>query len=342
MHFSATMSSTTYSNFVTARKPQSLAAAPRVTLIVLTWNQRELTLACLASLLQLQYDNYQIIVVDNGSRDSTAAAIRQKFPGVIVIENRENLGFAEGNNAGIRMALADKADYVMLLNDDTIADPLMLQELIAVAESNAQIGIVGPAIYSTHEPRDIWSAGNRIAWHNASVGRLLESDIPSPRQASFEVDYVTGCALCIKREVIERIGLLDPRYFIYFEDTDWCLRARACGYASAVVPAARLWHHVSATTGENSPVTDYYMVRNSFLMVAKNLSGLERVRVLVGTALLHSRAIAAFTLKRRHRARRLNRNAKLLGMRDALRGRWGRMGQDVAVRLTADSNLLKK
>jgi GT2 family glycosyltransferase len=149
----------------------------------------------------------------------------------------------------------------------------------------------------------------------------------------YEVDYVTGCALCVKREVIDRIGPIDPRFFAYYEETDWCYRARAQGYKIMVVPGSRIWHKVSATNGVDTPLTDYYMIRNSFLFLAKNLSGRTRVEALLRVGFRNIRTITSYTLKKRHRGRVLNRNAKALAMRDAILSRWGKMGMDVASQL---------
>jgi GT2 family glycosyltransferase len=303
---------------------------PSVAIIVLTWNGRDLTLDCLSSLIRLDYANYHVIVVDNGSRDDTVGAIRQKYPAVTVIENGENLGFAEGNNVGIRRALACGFDYVLLLNNDTVVDHQMLRTLVGVADSDARIGIVGPLIYYHDDPEVVWSAGNAIDWRTATLRRLYTDTRDSHPQLPYEADYVTGCALCIKREAVERIGLLDSRYFIYFEETDWCLRARAHGYKVVVVPRAHMWHKVSATMRQDSPATTYYMTRNSFLFLARNVHAARRVSLIARTFLQHVRVLIAYTLKPRHRPQRRNRDARFLALRDALRGRWGRMPADVA------------
>jgi len=301
---------------------------PSVAMIVLTWNQRDLTLDCLASLLRMGYppDRLQIIVVDNGSADGTAEAIRRSFPAVTVIENEENLGFAEGNNVGIRHALQGPAEYIMLLNNDTIVDTRMLSELMTAMRARPDVGVVGPKIYY-HEPSDvIWCAGNRIDWSSGKTTRLRAGERDTNQEERPEtVDYVTGCALCIRRSVVEAIGLLDPRYFIYYEETDWCARARVAGWEILYVPSAHLWHRVSAAMGTASPATDYYMSRNILLFLAKNGRGLTRPASLIYAASRTLLATAAFTLKPHGGARLANRNAKLLGLRDALLGRWGKM-----------------
>jgi len=303
-----------------------------IALIVLTWNQRELTLDCLDSLAALDYpaERLEIIVVDNGSTDGTAQAVRARYPGVTVLETGENLGFAGGNNVGLRHALQGDAEYVMLLNNDTVVDPAMLRLLISVAESDDGAGIVTPKIYYYDVPDQIWCAGASIDWETGAT-RRLKADIFDDRQdeLSREVDFASGCAICVKREVIAQIGLLDPRFFIYYEETDWCLRARSAGWRVLYAPRARLWHKVSSAMGEASPATDYYMTRNVFLFLSKNLEGWARLRALGAAAGRNLLVIAAYTLKPHGGQRIPNRNARLLALRDAALGRWGQMGSDV-------------
>ncbi len=305
---------------------------PLVSAVVLTWNQLSLVLDCLDSLRRIDYPRFRVVAVDNGSQDGTAAMIRERCPDVTVVENRQNLGFAEGNNVGIRRSLADGADYVMLLNDDTVVAPEMVRELITFAELRPAVGIVGPVIRYQDVPHIIWSAGNTIDWRTGSLRRLCANrrDSEAPTRP-YGVDYVTGCALCIKREVIERIGLLDARYFIYYEESDWCMRARAKGYEVMVIPSARIWHKVSATMKQDSPATTYYMTRNAFLFLARHMRGRARVAALARVSLRELRTTAAHSVKPQYRHLRANRDARVLGVRDALLGRWGKMGPDVEV-----------
>lgn len=306
---------------------------PNVAIIVLTWNQRDLTLDCLASLQRLEYpaDRLRLIVVDNGSTDGTATLIQNTFPDVTVLVNDENLGFAEGNNVGIRHALETDVDYIMLLNNDTVVDPAMLTELVSVAESDDTIGMVGPKMLYYDQPDVVWCAGNRINWRNGGTIRMDADlrDEDSTRTAPEQVDFVTACALCVRRKVIEEVGLLDSRFFIYYEETDWCCRARSAGWRVVYVPTARLWHKVSAAMGTTSPATDYYMHRNVFLFLQKNAKGLRRTVAILRAALRNAIAIAAYTVKPHRGSRLANRNARLYALRDALLGRWGRMPKDV-------------
>ncbi len=312
----------------------SRSVQPLVAMIVLTWNQRDLTLDCLASLAKMHYpaDCLELIVSDNGSSDGTAQAIRERYPQVTVIENGENLGFVEGNNVGVRYALDHGADYVMLLNNDTVVDAAMLTALLEVAESDQEIGIVGPKMLYFDPPDVIWCAGNSIDWDQGGLIRLQadQRDTEEADERPREVDYVTGCGICLRREVVEQVGMLDPRFFIYYEESDWCLRAHRAGWRVLYVPQACLWHKVSAAMGTASPATDYYMARNVLLFITKHHHGFRRVRYLIKVTSRTLGAVAAFTTKPHGGARIPNRNARLLALRDAFLGRWGKMGPDVA------------
>lgn len=304
---------------------------PQVAIVVLTWNQRDLTLDCLSSLMQMEYstDRLQIIVVDNYSSDGTSEAIRERFDHVIVLENSDNLGFAEGNNVGIRYALKGPAKYIMLLNNDTVVDPQMLIQLVTTMEQNETAGIVGPKMLYFDLPNVIWCAGNRIDWRTGGSIRLEAEQLEKSSDALKEVDFITACGILLRRNVIEQIGLLDSRFFIYYEETDWCFRARAAGWRIVYVPSAKIWHKVSAAMGTTSPATDYYMNRNVFLFLLKNRRGFLTFVSIVLAAGRNLLAIGAYTLKS-HQGRRIpNRNARLLALRDATTGRWGRMGSDV-------------
>lgn len=311
---------------------------PTVGFVVVNWNQRQLTLDCLASLGELEYPEFSVLLVDNGSEDGSQAAIRETFPEVVVLENKVNLGIAAANNVGIRYALENGADYVFLLNNDTVVDPQMLKPLVTVAESDPTIGMTGPTILYFDQPDLIWSAGSQIDWTNGR-SLLLRKGKPfasTKNTTCLDVDFITSCAICIKRAVFEEIGLMDECYFIYYDETDWSARAGAAGWRSVYVPWAKMWHKVSATMGENSPTTDYYMVRNCFRFLAKNLRGVERIAALANAAFDNIRAIVAYTI-RSHGGRRLrNRNAKAWAMRDAILRRWGPMDAKLATLLRSE------
>jgi GT2 family glycosyltransferase len=295
-------------------------ATPKVALVVLTWNGIADVLPCLESVRRLDYGNLLVIVADNGSTDGTQAAVRAQFPEVVLVENGQNLGYAEGNNAGIRRALELGADYVMLLNNDTEVDPALVRELVAVGEADPQVGVVGPMIYYHADRERIWCAGARVEWSIAEV-ILLDKDAldagtdVQPR----DVPFISGCALCAKRAAIERVGLIDPRFFIYYEELDWCERMRRAGFRLVLVPRAKVWHKVSRAFGQASATTTYYMTRNRLLFLHKNLRWPARWRSISVTELAALKTIAVRWL----RGQRDDSLARWRALRDYALGRFG-------------------
>ncbi|HWP83428.1 MAG TPA: glycosyltransferase family 2 protein [Bacteroidota bacterium] len=223
---------------------------PLVYVILVNWNGKADTLECLSSLQKVHYSNARVLVVDNASSDGSVEAFRSQFPSVELIENSVNVRFAGGNNVGIRHALERGAEYVLVLNNDTVVDAMVLDELIRTAESDPSIGMVGAKVLYYTDPQRIWFAGGRIHWWSGWIAHegIREMD---RRQHDIvkDVDYLTGCCILAKREVIEEIGLFDERFFMYGEDVDWCLRARRAGYRLVFQPKAKVWHKVSVSVG---------------------------------------------------------------------------------------------
>ncbi|HIP87591.1 MAG TPA: glycosyltransferase family 2 protein, partial [Anaerolineales bacterium] len=181
---------------------------PRVTAIVVNWNGLEDTIACLASLAEVDYPSLEVVVVDNGSTDGSPALLRQRFPRLALLETGENLGYAGGNNVGVRYVLERGADYVLLLNNDTEVAPGFLRRLVEVAEADPRVGVVGPTIYYYDRPDVVWSAGGAIDWRRgrAWMMGLDERDRGQFGTAPREVNFVTGCAMMVRRETVERAG----------------------------------------------------------------------------------------------------------------------------------------
>ena len=305
---------------------------PLVYFVILNWNQPDLTLACFESLSELDYPNYKVVLVDNGSTDNSVALIREAYPEVILIEPGQNLGYSAGNNVGIQYAMEHGAEYVYLLNNDTAVDKYMLLRMVEASEATPDAGMVGPTIYYFDPPDVLWSAVNTIDWPRGQIIRhdlnkvwpVAPDDTPSQ-----QVDYVDSCAILVKREVIEKIGMLDESFFINFDDADWNIRARQVGYKVIHVPTARVWHKVSAAMGQASPATTYYMTRNILLFLWKHTRGLTRLKATGYVLTRTLRTVMAWTFKPQYREFRRKRNANLYALRDAMLGRFGPMGADV-------------
>ena len=278
------------------------SSEPRVAIIVLNWNGKTDTLECLESLRGLEYTNYEIVTVDQNSSDGSRDAIASGFPDVTLICNDDNLGFAEGNNVGIRYALDAGAQYVALLNNDTTVEPNFVRAFVDAAKVDPDFDVFGPKIVFHRDPNVIWAAGSAINWRlGICKQRGFGEDDRGQYDTPTEVNALTGCAMMIRRDVFETIGLLDKRYFIYYEETDWCARAQKAGFRLLYVPGTVVRHKVSATIGAASPAIVFYMVRNKLLFIAKNGPGLYRLWLLTKALLDTARTICSGLVKGRRK-----------------------------------------
>jgi GT2 family glycosyltransferase/SAM-dependent methyltransferase len=295
----------------------------RVTAIVLSWNGRERTLACLQSLEHVTYRPFSVVVVDNGSSDGSADAVAAKHPTVRLVRLQENRGFAGGMNAGARAAFADGAEAVLLLNNDMEVEPDCIEPLVAALVVDPSAGAACAQILFADAPPRIWYAGAPFRRHRGHHGRLVGYGRPPlpVTVTPYETDRACGGAMMWTAGTFDRVGPFDEELFAYAEDTDWSLRARRAGLRILVVPGSIVHHAVSASSGgESSPMTLYYDLRNS-LVVAERWAPLGAV----GTWLRRLEALAA------HAAQALRSHRRSEGLR-AVRDGWrdfrrGRLGQ---------------
>jgi hypothetical protein len=299
-----------------------------VGVIVLNWNGGDDTLACLASLARLDYPAFEVVVVDNGSTDGSVPAVRRRFPEAVLLLNGENLGYTGGNNVGLLHVLDRGLDYALLLNNDTEVAPDFLRILIEAAEADPAVGIAGPMIYYYDRPAVIWSAGGAIDWRRGRtwmVG-LDEQDTGQFGTEPREVDFVTGCALLVKREVLERVGLLDERFFAYYEETEWCVRARRAGFRVIHVPRAHIWHKISPVAQADSPLVHYYMTRNRLLFLKAAGAGMGAW--LYTLVIEYLRTLVSWSVRPRWRGKRQQRAVMAMAVRDFFLGRLGQVSLD--------------
>ena len=247
---------------------------PLVHIVTLNWNHLNDTCSFLISANQLDYPNYQIVMVDNGSTENPIPTIEEQFPSVVCIRNAQNLGFSGGVNTGIRYALEHETDFVFLANNDTFMATDMLSLLVDAAQEE-KVGLVSPKILYAAPPHPIWSVGaqrNKLTLEIAGC-RRGQADT-NLNEKPFPVDFVTACGVLIKRQCIEDIGLFDERFFMYYEDSDYALRAQLAGYKMVVVPKAKMWHHVAVSSGGgDSPNERYWMALSSIQFVRKHIHG---------------------------------------------------------------------
>ncbi|SRR5258708_7653218 len=258
----------------------------KIFIVVLNWNQPELTLLCVRSIAKSKLDKkykVEIIVVDNGSDENKRLI---QYPNAQVIRSEQNLGFAAGNNLGIKYAIDNFADYVMVINNDTIVDSQMLSYLLETIQEDKTIGIVSPKIYfakgyefhkekynKTELGKVIWYAGGKIDWNNV-YGKNIGVDEVDKKQygKEKEIDFATGACFLTRANALKEVGLFDEKYFMYFEDVDLSLRLKKKRWKIFFEPQAKLWHKVAQSSGIGSDLNDYFISRNRLLFGMKYAS----------------------------------------------------------------------
>lgn len=304
-------------------KDETNQSEPKVSIIILHLNDQSALRACLRSCQSIQYGNYEIIVIENGSSVPLDLDELKGLSGHVsqIIKSPVNVGYAKGNNLGIRTALDHGSDYVMLLNDDTEVAPNFLAVLVRVGNENDYVGALGPCIYYFDEPKRVWFAGARLDYHTCQVadaqyGRVKQEGQPTV----FASDWLTGCCMLMKKQAIDMVGLLDERFFIYWEDVDWGLRLHASGLRNVVVPSANIWHKISVTMGgADSPRKVYHKTRSHLLLA--HLRAPRSLPILLKGLL---RDIAWLLVKSSDRERFRKVHAYLAAMKDYAHGRTGR------------------
>ena len=300
---------------------------PLIYILILNWNGKEDTIECLESVHKIDYPNYKTVVMDNGSSDDSVAVFQENFPQVHVIENGANLGFAAGNNVGIDYALSEGADYVFLLNNDTVVDPQILWAFMNAAEKYPNAGMFGSKIYFYGEPEKIWYAGGQWLPDAAKfthVGWGVVDDGTSWEEIK-QTDYICGCSLLVKAEVIKKIGTMEPRYFLTYEESDWCYRAKRAGYQCFLVPGSKVWHKISSSFsgGDGAPHQEYFFSRNRLLWIERNTTFIEAIKlyklIFIQTYGL-LRSYFSFKITARER---LKKKAALQGVKDYIFRKFG-------------------
>ena len=259
----------------------------------MTYNSANDLPECLISIqnLKVKSQNLKIFVVDNNSQDESVKVAKEFSAkggpaagwNIEVIKNRQNLGFSGGNNVGIKKALKEGTDFILLLNPDTKVDENLISELLSVAKTDGKIGILAPKIYfysgfEFHKNRYkkeelgkvIWYAGGKIDWKNILASHRGVDEVDNGQyDKSTETEFATGAAMMIKREVFEKVGFFDEKFFLYLEDLDFCTRAKEAGFKIIYVPTALVWHKWARSAGGGSKLQDYYFTRNRLLFGLK-------------------------------------------------------------------------
>lgn len=266
-----------------------MAVDPSVSIVLLNWNGLSDTRECLESLRHISYPNFRTIVVDNGSREDEGAALESEFGGFIdVLRQPENLGFAGGANAGIKRALDGGAEYVLLLNNDTVVEPDFLGALVRTAQELPDLAAACPKTYFYGEPRTIYSTGGSVSvWRGVAKQTGRGEKDKGQYDELARRDYADGVCMLMPRTAIERVGLLDEQYFAYWEETDWCARAREKGLQCYYVPQAKIWHKAERSRTPDARF-HYLYRRNALLFVRKRGSGLQMATALASQVFFYA------------------------------------------------------
>ena len=243
--------------------------------IILNWNCPEETCACVAA-LRPTVAPASIIVIDNGSQDDSVALFRRRLPDVVLMPLSANYGFARAMNLGIRHAITQGATAVLLLNNDAMVAPDMVECLAQHMFATPRCGIASAKVYLSDKPGHLWAVGGRYTGR-----RVINLGSDEPDQGQYDaasLDYVYLCAALLRTEMVQTVGGFDEQFFMYYEDIDVSLRARAAGYSVGLVPSAHAWHHGSRSTRDAPALKHFYEARSRQLFFAKHLAWYDKPR----------------------------------------------------------------
>lgn len=255
---------------------------PSVAIIIVNWNSYEFTVGCLNSLSNLTYKAHHIFLVDNASADGSGQQLNSKYQNhgtLTFIQNDTNLGFTGGNNVAIDRALYEGYEYIMLLNNDTEVEPNFLDLLVSRMESEPSLGAIQPLIFSLSERHIIWNAGGSFNMVLGLSKTNHENKIWSPDvKITPYTDWITGCCILTRKSVLRQIGVLDDKFFAYYEDVDWSISMKKMGYQLGLEEKSKIYHHAMASLksdkkgkeGFLSPFVHYLVVRNHLYLIKKH------------------------------------------------------------------------
>ena len=247
---------------------------PKIFVITLNWNGKPWLEDCLASVLGMDFPNYEVVMVDNGSTDGSVAFVRQRFPFVQIVENGSNLGYAQGFNAGLEYAAARGAENFLIMNNDTVIERSALAALVETAQSFPKAGFVTGKIYFYDQPNTLQTVGKKedlIVWNGDHIG-WLEKDVGQYETVEERV-FLDDVMTLVDRRLYDEVGGYDPQFFLQAEEFDWQARAKQTGWKFYYTPKAKLWHRVSMSMGgAGSPIGRYFDTRSRMVVMARYMS----------------------------------------------------------------------
>jgi len=243
---------------------------PKVAVITLNWNGEQWLGDCISNILAMDYPNFEVVVVDNGSTDRSVELVRDKFPQVHVLEMGRNLGYARGFNAGLEYAAANGASYFLIMNNDTVIDKTALSALMAIAQSKSKAGFITGKVYYFEHPDIFQTVGKKedyISWDGDHIAEG-EKDI-GQYEAVEERAFLDDVMTLVNRKMYDEVGGYDPQFFLDCEEFDWQVRARKKGWKLYYTPEAKIWHMVGMSRGgEGNPISGYFNTRNHVVVMA--------------------------------------------------------------------------
>lgn len=236
-----------------------------ISIVILNWNGKKITEECLNSIKKQTFKNYEIILVDNASTDGSLEYLKKKFPKISLIQNKENYGYAKGNNIGIKKA---KGEWILILNNDIILDKNFLKEL---DKHKNKADILGTKNYFYDKPKIIWAIGSKFNKFTMRANLIANKMQDSKEIDKMKIDHAVGSVMLVNKKVFEKAGHLNEDYFVYFEETEFQLRAQEHGFKISWIPSAKLWHKVGFSTGGGrTPLSAYYLTRNRAYTIKKH------------------------------------------------------------------------
>lgn len=249
---------------------------PELSIITVNYNGLQDTIILIESIIEHISEPYELIVIDNGSKRNEASVLQSIYPSIKAVRLEKNLGFSGGNNVGIKES---RGEYLLFINNDTFISDDSILSLISTLKRNPHCGGVSPKILFADSEEGIQFAGytplSRITLRNSLIG-FKEEDTGQYNIPSF-TPYLHGAAMMIKRDAIQKAGLMPEIYFLYYEELDWSIRIRRQGYQLEYNPSATVYHKESSSTGQQSPLKYFYMTRNRLLFARRNLKGIYRI-----------------------------------------------------------------
>lgn len=250
---------------------------PLVHIVILNYNSINDTISCLKSLKNIDYPNYKIVVVDNNSSDNSVEILQEQFKEDIIIANKENMGYASGNNVGIKFALDNGADYICVLNNDVEVEPNFLNPIINLLEEDKSIAIAGPCICEFSDREKVQAMGAYINLYiGLAQGKYRGKNYNSLSKNMFEVDYIGGACFVVRREILENIGLIPENYFLFYEETEFCLKIKKRGYKLICLKNSRVYHKGSATISKFGGLSYYFLNRNRIVFMRRNANIMQK------------------------------------------------------------------